>query len=115
MTTLYGIKNCDSVKKAQKQFDNNQYSYQFHDFVKQGLSQQILNQWLQLTDWQTLLNKRSTNYRQLPDELKQDLNEEKVIQLLLENPKLVKRPVIVGDKGILVGYNQAQIDAWMAS
>ncbi|GLP94752.1 ArsC family reductase [Paraferrimonas sedimenticola] len=113
MTTLYGIKNCDSVKKAQKFLNANEHAYQFHDFVSQGLSEETIDQWLEAASWEVLLNKRSTNFRALSDDDKQDIDQAKAKALMLANPKLVKRPVLIGKQGILVGFKAEQYQAWL--
>ncbi|WP_036591476.1 ArsC family reductase [Oceanospirillum maris] len=102
--TLYGIPNCDTVKKARKWLDNHQLDYQFHDFRKEGLSQQNLEQWCHALGWETVLNKRSTSWRALSDEQKADLNQEKAIALMMEAPTLVRRPVLAKDGQFKTGF-----------
>ena len=105
-TTLYGIPNCDSVKKARKWLDANNVAYQFHDFRKDGLSGSLLEQWLQQQSWEVLLNKRGTTWRQLPEQTKLSISEAKAKQLMLENPTLIKRPVVSHDRTLLVGFQE---------
>lgn len=104
MIRLYGIKNCDTVKKAQHFLNQAQLPFQFHDFRIEGLTAELLQGWLKTTPWESLLNKRSTSWRNLPQEHKSDLNAEKVFQLLLDNPTLIKRPVLDMDGRIHVGF-----------
>ncbi len=108
MTTVYGIKNCDTVKKALKWLDKNNIAYQFHDLRQDGITKADLQQWSQAVDWEVLLNKRSTTWRQLPDKDKSDVDANKAISLMLANPTLIKRPVIISDKATLVGFNDAE-------
>jgi arsenate reductase (glutaredoxin) len=102
---LFGIKNCDTVKKALKHLEAHGHSVEFHDFRKDGLSKEQLTAWLDKISWQQLLNSRSTSYRQLSDEQKQDLDQTKALALMLENPTLIKRPVLeVDQQQLLVGF-----------
>ena len=102
---LYGIKNCDSVKKARQWLDKNDVNYQFYDFRIDGLSMGQVQSFIDKASWEALLNKRSTSWRQLADEQKTDLNAEKVAGLLLDNPTLIKRPVLVTDEQFFIGFN----------
>ncbi|MDH5181860.1 MAG: ArsC family reductase [Gammaproteobacteria bacterium] len=107
MTTVYGIKNCDTVKKALKWLDKQGIAYQFHDLRGDGISKADLQGWIHSVDWELLLNRRSTTWRQLADKEKTDLNADKAIKLMLANPTLIKRPVISKGKTLLVGFNEA--------
>ena len=104
MIILYGIKNCDSVKKARLWLDENAVAYQFHDFRVDGLKLGQVQGFMAKSSWEALLNKRSTSWRQLTDEQKTDLNAEKVAGLLLEHPTLIKRPVLQADEQFLIGF-----------
>lgn len=102
MHTLYGIKNCDTVKKARKWLDEYGIAYRFHDFRTDGLTSDLLQHFVAHLDWNKLLNRSSTSWRQLSDEQKSELSQEKALQLMLEFPTLIKRPVLdTGDKLIL--------------
>jgi arsenate reductase len=94
MWILYGISSCDSVKKAQTWLTQHQIDYQFYDYRKLGLSLELLTEFENELGWETLLNKRSTTWRQISDEQKQDLNREYAMELMLENPTLIKRPLL---------------------
>ena len=102
---LYGISNCDTVKKAKSWLEKNNLDYHFHDFRKQGLESAIIQDWLSQIDWQKLLNKRSTTWRNLDAKTQQSVNAENIIQLLLENPTLIKRPVLKVNGIINIGFN----------
>ncbi len=106
--TLFGIKNCDSVKKAQRWLEQAGIDYQFHDFRGAGLSEPLLDSWLQQCEWSALLNKRSTSFRQLDEADKQVADEAHAKRLLLAQPTLVKRPVLTYAGGILIGFNANQ-------
>ncbi len=105
MTTLYGIKNCDTVKKARRWLDDNKQQYQFHVFRVDGLDSKKLSSWLTQVDRLTLLNKRSTTWRQLDDNDKADLSENNIKKLLLANATLIKRPVLEFDKKLYIGFS----------
>lgn len=107
-TTLYGISNCDTVKKARAWLQEQGIEYQFHDFRKDGLNQQLLTQWLKTTDWETLLNKRGTTWRQLPDADKAAPTAESVLTLFLDHPTLIKRPVLATNDQLLIGFKPDQ-------
>jgi Spx/MgsR family transcriptional regulator len=102
---LYGISNCDTVKKAKSWLEENNLDYHFHDFRKQGLESAIIQDWLSQIDWQKLLNKRSTTWRNIDAKTQQSVNAENIIQLLVENPTLIKRPVLKVNGIINIGFN----------
>ncbi|MFT7009043.1 MAG: Spx/MgsR family transcriptional regulator [Colwellia sp.] len=93
--TLYGINNCDTVKKAQKWLTANSINYVFFDFKKQLLTHELLAQFVELNDWSTLLNKRSTTFRNLSDEIKNNLTDEVAFEQVLAQPTLLKRPLLL--------------------
>ena len=106
MTTIYGIKNCDTVKKACRWLDDNNIDYQFHDFRKDGLSQSKVKQWANHVDWEILLNRRGTTWRKISDSQKESINKSNAIKLMIEQPTLIKRPVIEHNKTIVVGFSE---------
>lgn len=93
--TLYGINNCDTVKKAQKWLKANSINVNFFDFKKQPLTPELLTKFVELNDWSTLLNKRSTTYRNLSDEIKNNLTNEVAFEQVLAQPTLLKRPLLL--------------------
>lgn len=105
MITLYGIKNCDSVKKARKWLLENNLDYQFHDFRSDGISEDLIKSFIAFEGWEKLLNKRSTSWKQLETEDKENITEEKVIALMLATPTLIKRPVLVAENHFFIGFN----------
>ncbi|WP_438970514.1 ArsC family reductase [Methylophaga sp.] len=108
---IYGIKNCDTVKKARRWLTDNQLEFHFHDFRQDGLDRKTIENWLQHTDWATLLNKRGTTWRKLDDPRKEQLDEATAIELMLENPTLIKRPVLINEHSCTVGFKEAEYAA----
>ena len=108
MTILYGIKNCDSVKKAKKWLEQENIPYQFHDFRTDGLSAELLQEFISASDLTALLNKRSTTFRNLSDEIKNNLSDEVMREIILAQPTLIKRPLLKHDKAFLVGFKDSQ-------
>ncbi|MFO7529734.1 MAG: ArsC family reductase [Marinobacter sp.] len=106
---LYGIKNCDTVKKARKWLDDQGISYDFHDFKKDGLSSEKLSEWEQAIRWETLLNRRGTTWRKLPDEVRDTISAQSAHDIMLENPFIIKRPVVERDGEVFVGF---KADEW---
>ena len=105
MTTLYGIKNCDTVRKARKWLEAHDVPFTFHDFRSDGLDEKDLRDWAKAAGWETLLNRRGTTWRKLPEEQRNDIDGQRAIQLMLDNPTLIKRPLLVTDDGqIHVGF-----------
>ena len=105
MITLYGIKNCDTVKKARQWLDDHAIAYRFHDFRSDGLTPAQVQHFLTRCEWEVLLNRRSTTWKALSETQKTDLNASAVIALLVEHPTLIKRPVLESDDMLLVGFN----------
>ena len=104
--TVYGIPNCDSVKKARVWMDEHAPSYVFHDFKKQGVPEDALDFWLSNVSWEVLLNRKGTTWRKLSPELQAKVNDAKSARTLMqENPSVIKRPVIVVGKTVMVGVN----------
>ncbi|WP_339805470.1 ArsC family reductase [uncultured Marinobacter sp.] len=102
---LYGIKNCDTVKKARKWLDENGVAYTFHDFKKDGLDDTLLTCWEQAIGWDTLLNKRGTTWRKLPDEVRDTISAQTAHQIMLDNPSIIKRPVVEHGDEVSVGFS----------
>jgi Spx/MgsR family transcriptional regulator len=103
---LYGIKNCDTVKKARRWLETQQIEYTFHDFRVDGLTKDMLKDFLKHVEWETLLNKRGTTWRKLSENQKQGISNQKAIALMHDNPTLIKRPVL-NHKGVyLIGFSE---------
>ncbi|UYY58442.1 ArsC family reductase [Sphingomonas sp. S2-65] len=102
--TVYGIKNCDTIKKARAWLDANGVAYGFHDYKSAGIDAARLARWVALVGWEPLLNRAGTTFRKLPDADKQDIDAEKAQALMLANPSMIKRPVVEYPGGLLVGF-----------
>ena len=105
MITLFGIPNCDTIKKARKWLKDNDIDYEFHDYKKQGVPEKELKAWVKQVGWEILLNKRGTTWRRLDDDTKNSVNEKSAMQIMLDNPSIIKRPVLSNGKTLLVGFS----------
>ncbi|MEE1656380.1 ArsC family reductase [Microvirga sp. CF3062] len=101
--TLYGIKNCDTIKKAHAWLDARGVAHAFHDYKVQGIDRARLESWAQSVGWETLLNRAGTTFRKLPDADKADIDEGRAMALMLDQPSMIKRPVLDLGGRILVG------------
>ena len=102
--TIYGIKNCDTMKKARAWLDGHGVAYAFHDYKAQGIERARLEAWARDVGWETLLNRAGTTFRKLPDKDKDGLNEKKALALMLAQPSMIKRPVLDTGGKLLVGF-----------
>ena len=106
MLQVYGIKNCSTVKKALTWLENNQIDFQFHDFKKEGVSDEKLKEWEKKVDWQSLVNKKGTTWKKLTtEEQMQVVDADSANKVLKERTSMIKRPVIEYDKGVLLGFS----------
>lgn len=110
MITLYGIRNCDTIKKARSWLTNSGIDYHFHDYRAAGLPEQLLRNWCRQLGWETLVNRRGLTWRKLPDEAKTSLNESAAIKLMLDNPALIKRPLLDTGTALHVGFKPEQYE-----
>jgi len=110
---LYGIKNCDTVKKARKWLDQNGVDYQFHDFKKDGLDDPLLSSWEKALGWEALINRRGTTWRKLPEEVRDTISAQTAHAIMLENPSIIKRPVVESGNEVRVGFNADEWSAWL--
>lgn len=110
MITLYGISNCDTIKKAKKYLADNNIDFTFHDYRKDGVNELLVSEFAEHIDWEQLVNKRGTTYRALCDEQKQNLSKDTAITLLVEQPAMIKRPVLVNNNSYHLGFKAAQYD-----
>ena len=108
MITLYGISNCDTVRKSQKWLTAHNIDFTFHDFKKQGLSADLLSVLADKKAWNELFNKRSTSYRQLPDAIKNNLTDQAMFDAVLASPTLLKRPLLLLDNTLHLGFKEKQ-------
>jgi arsenate reductase len=104
--TIYGIRNCDTMKKARAFLDKQGVGYAFHDYKASGIDKKKLEDWVKKASWETLLNRAGTTFRKLPESDKQNITERKAIALMLAQPSMIKRPVLELPGGeLLVGFN----------
>jgi arsenate reductase len=109
--TIYGIKNCDTMKKARAWLDKHGIAYSFHDYKTAGIERERLERWCKKVGWESLLNRAGTTFRKLPDKDKAGLGAEKAVALMLAQPAMIKRPVLdVGGGKLLVGFAPEQYD-----
>lgn len=103
--TLYGIPNCDTVKKARRWLDAAGVAHGFHDFRKDGLDPARLQRWIDTLGWEKLLNRSGTTFRKLPDAAKEGLDAAAAKALMLEQPAMIRRPVVESADGVSVGFS----------
>ena len=109
--TIYGIKNCDTMKKARAWLDKKGVAYGFHDYKTAGIERGRIEGWAGKVGWETLLNRAGTTFRKLPDAEKQDIDEKRAIALMLEQPSMIKRPVLERGRKLLVGFSPEKYSA----
>ncbi|MDW8847136.1 ArsC family reductase [Erwinia sp. MMLR14_017] len=108
MLTMYGIKNCDTIKKARKYLEANGVAYQFHDYRAEGLDRARLQQFIDTLGWEALLNTRGTTWRKLSEEQRNEVNNAATaLDLMLEQPAMIKRPLLCSaDGSMLLGFSE---------
>ena len=104
MLVVYGIPNCDTVKKTLGQLKKEGIEYRLHDFRKEGVDEKRLTYWCKVLGWEKVFNKRSTTYRMLTDSEKTGINEQRAIKLMLAHPTLIKRPIIENQNSVRIGF-----------
>ena len=112
MIDVYGIPNCDTVKKARAWLDAQGIASAFHDYKMEGAARAKLERWVAETGWETVLNRRGTTFRQLPDADKADIDAAKAVRLMAAHPSTIKRPVVEHPGGLLVAFDAAE---WQAA
>ncbi|PRC91325.1 ArsC family reductase [Solimicrobium silvestre] len=118
--TLYGIPNCDQVKKARTWLSEHQVTVDFHDFKKAGVTPALISPWLKQLDWQILLNRRGTTWRKLPEAEQQAvIDADSAVQCMVNSPSVIKRPVLVIQTDmqveIMVGFSEAEYRRWFTT
>ena len=104
MTTIYGIKNCDTMKKARRWLDEHNVAYEFHDYKKEGIDETTLSGWCNKLGWETLLNRRGMLWRKLPQATREHIDRASALQCMQDNPGIIKRPLLdLGDRRV-VGF-----------
>lgn len=103
LVTMYGLKTCDTIRKARKWLDDHGVAYQFHDYKSEGIEANRLEKWVEAVGWETLLNRAGTTFRKLPEDQKTGLDAAKAVALMLAQPSMIKRPVLEAGS-VLVGF-----------
>ena len=104
MTTIYGIKNCDTMKKAFNWLEDNGVTYEFHDYKKHGINEAALSQAVKEHGWENVINRRGTTWRKLPEEIQEAMNENAAIKVAKDNPSIVKRPLLLHNGKSYLGF-----------
>jgi arsenate reductase len=111
MATIYGIKNCDTMKKARAWLDARKVAYAFHDYKVAGIDRATLEGWVKTLGWEMLLNRAGTTFRKLPDADKAGITERKAIALMLAQPSMIKRPVLEAKGRLVIGFRPEAYEA----
>jgi arsenate reductase (glutaredoxin) len=114
MITLYGIKNCDTMKRARRWLESHQIEHTFHDYKTAGIERATLEGWAKKAGWTLLLNRTGTTFRKLADADKQALTETRAISLMLAQPSMIKRPVLVAKERLIVGFKEDEYQSFFA-
>ena len=108
---LYGIPNCDTMKKARTWLDAHGVAYVFHDYKKEGVAEDRLRRWVGIAGWEVVLNRSGTTFRKLPESERMDLDADRAVALMLSQPSMIKRPVLEAGETLLVGFTPERYDA----
>lgn len=106
LPVMYGISNCDTIKKARKWLDQNAIDYRFHDYKKQGIDSDELKQWIEELGWEKLINRRGTSWRKLDEQTRNSMDDNLALNVMLDNPSIIKRPLLAYGKHKLLGFNE---------
>jgi arsenate reductase len=110
-TTIYGIRNCDTMKKARAWLDAHGVTHEFHDYKISGIDRATLGKWAKVVGWEVLLNRAGTTFRKLPEAAKTGLTEARAIQLMVEQPSMIKRPVLERGRTLVAGFSAERYSA----
>ncbi len=113
MLTIYGIKSCDTCRRARKFFTEHDIEFRFHDLREDGLGIEMIERWAKRLDWTQLLNKKSLTWRKIPEVDRTDITAEKAFSLMIDNPTLIKRPVVESDQFIAIGFSERRIEEYL--
>ncbi len=105
MIKLYAIPNCNTVKKARTWLDENNIEYEFHNYKKQGIDKESLQQWIDDLGWETVINRKGMTWRKLDENIRNSMNAEKAVDIMLENQSIIKRPLIIKQGKTILGFN----------
>lgn len=106
MITIYGIKNCDTMKKAFKWLGDHNIGYNFHDYKKSGIDESIIKQAITDHGWERVINKRGTTWRQLEDIIKNNIDTKLALNIAIDNPSIIKRPLLLNGNKIIIGFDE---------
>ncbi|HEY6124136.1 MAG TPA: ArsC family reductase [Steroidobacteraceae bacterium] len=109
--TIYGIRNCDTMKKARAWLESHGVAHEFHDYKIAGIDRAKLEAWAKIVGWEVLLNRAGTTFRKLPEDAKTGLTEARAIKLMIEQPSMIKRPVLERGKSLIVGFSPEKYSA----
>lgn len=115
MLTIFGIKSCDTCRRARKYLAEHNIDFAFHDLREDGLDIQMLERWTQRIGWERLLNKQSLTWRKIPEVDRNDMSRDKALAAMIDGPTLVKRPVIESAKFIAVGFSEKRFGDFIDS
>ena len=105
MIIIYGIPNCDTMRKARRWLEDNGVEYEFHDYRKNGVPEQKLKSWVKQAGWEAVLNRRGTTWRKLDDSVRNGIDAASAIGIMLEQPSIIKRPVLESGRTLLIGFD----------
>lgn len=103
---IYGIKNCDTMKKALKWLDDRGVGYVFHDYKKEGVNADVLKQAITEHGWENVINRRGTTWRNLPEDTKENMDETRALEMAQENPSIIKRPLLLHEDAVFLGFSE---------
>ena len=112
--TMYGIKNCDTIKKARSWLEEHRIGYDFHDYKREGIDRERLSAWADELGWEKLLNRAGTTFHKLPEAERQTVDRDKAIALMIDQPSMIKRPVLDLGTRRLIGFKAAEYEAVLA-
>ncbi|MBU2675818.1 MAG: Spx/MgsR family RNA polymerase-binding regulatory protein [Gammaproteobacteria bacterium] len=116
MLTIYGIRSCDACSKARKYLAEQNIEFRFHDVRDDGLDMQMLERWADRIDWERLLNRRSLSWRKIPEVDRHDMDRERALELIVDRPTLLKRPLIESEKFLAAGFSEEGFaDLWASN
>lgn len=113
MLTIYGIKSCDTCRKARKYLNEHDIEYKFHDLREDGLDIQMLERWTQRMGWERLMNRQSLTWRKIPEVDRNDMTRDKALAAMIDGPTLIKRPVFESDNYIAVGFSEKRFSEFL--
>jgi len=111
---IYGIKNCDTMKKAFQWLDKHKIDYDFHDYKKLGADKAVVERAFEVFGWEEALNRKGTSWRKLPEDVRENMTKAKAMKIALENPSILKRPLIIKDHDMILGFDEAYLSEKLA-